>query len=73
MAGLIGDFARYVDQADADPASDGVGFRQVPVWLDDNEFERFAAAIGEVIGDAHANAPNGRRRRLLTTVIFPSD
>ena len=72
MTGLIGEFGRYVEQPDADPVADRVGFRQVPVWLDDDEFDGFAARMGELIAAAHANAPEGRRRRLLTTVVLPS-
>lgn len=71
MAGLIGDFARYLGSPDADPAADRVGFRQVPIWLDDAEFEEFAEAMNRLIRIAHENDPEGRRRRLLTTVVLP--
>lgn len=73
MAGLIGDFGRYLDAPGADPVADGVGFRQVPVWLDDDEFDEFAGAMNELIRAAHEQPPEGRRRRLLTTVVIPAD
>lgn len=71
MAGLIGDFARYLERDDADPEADRVGFRQVPIWLTDEEFQTFARAFGELVSVAHGNDPVGRRRRLLTTVVLP--
>ncbi len=73
MAGLIGDFARYLDRDDVDPMADRIGFRQVPIWLSDAEFDAFADAMGRLIGAAHENDPAGRRRRLLTTVVLPID
>lgn len=72
MAGLIADFGRYLDAPGADPARDRVGFRQVPIWLSDDEFDEFAAAMTAIIEPAHTNDPEGRRRRLFTTVVMPS-
>lgn len=71
MAGLIGDFGRYLQSPSADPAADKVGFRQVPVWLTDIEFDDFASRMNALIAAAHENEPIGRRRRVLTTVVIP--
>ena len=72
VAGLIGDFARYLEQGEPDLASDGVGFRQVPVWLTDREFTTFSRDLRKTLESAHENEPTSkRRRRLVTTVVMP--
>jgi hypothetical protein len=73
VAGLLGDFGRYVATGEPDLVADGVGYRQVPLELTDQELAelggRLAAAITPVLG----NRPGpGRRRRILTTVLIPA-
>ena len=71
---LLADFAAYLDSGDPTLGADRVGYRQVPLWLTDDEFdglvETMSSAVEEHIGNE--SAP-GRRRRLLTTIVMPDD
>lgn len=69
---LIDAFGAYLNDGEADFAADGVGYRQVPLWLTDEEFAGIAAALREAIRPALDNAPTPeRRRRLVTTIVMP--
>ena len=74
VAALLGDFDRYLDRAGEKPdlAADGVGYRQAGLWLDDEEF---AALLGELrsLVQSRMALPEreGRRRRMLSTVVMP--
>ncbi len=69
---LIDAFGAYLDEGVADFVADGVGYRQVPVWLTDEEFADVAAALSDAVRPAFDNAPApGRRRRLITTIVMP--
>src|SRR3954452_7720733 len=46
--GLINDFGNYVEQENIDLIKDGVSFRQVDLYLDDQEFMEFAKGLGSV-------------------------
>lgn len=73
-AGLIGDFARYLDRGAPDPVADGVGYRQVPLYLSDVELAELAGRLSAAIAPVLANGPGeGRRRRMLSTVLIPAD
>ncbi|MGY1804947.1 helix-turn-helix domain-containing protein [Blastococcus sp. SYSU D00922] len=78
VAGLLADFERYVARASADgvgldPAADRVGYRQVAVWVTDEEFDELAGDLREALRARMANGPGGgRRRRLVTTVHLPA-
>jgi len=78
VAGLLADFDRYVaraaaDGAGPDPAADRVGYRQVAVWVTDEEFDELAADLREVLAARMENRPGGgRRRRLVATVHLPA-
>jgi DNA-binding transcriptional ArsR family regulator len=74
IAGLLGSFDRYVDEADGvDLIRDGVGYRQTAVWLTDEELEKLAEGLRNAIL-RFADNPHtpDRRRRLITTVVMPS-
>lgn len=69
---LMADFAAYLDAGDPELAADRVGYRQIPMWLSDAEFDAMAAEIRDAIGKRLDNEPTpGRRRRLFTTVVMP--
>lgn len=76
VASLLGEFARYLhrDQRDTiDLAADGVGYRQVALYLSDEELVRMAAALNAALLPLLTNAPApGRRRRILTTILMPA-
>jgi Helix-turn-helix domain len=72
VAGLLGDFDRYLARGDIDPLRDGVMFRTAGLWLNDAEFEDLALDMARVLQPRMANPPKpGRKLRVLTTVLLP--
>ena len=71
---LLHDFAAYLDTPDADVVADRVGYRQVPLWLTDDELDELAAELRAAVERRVDLAPDGeRRRRILTTIVVPDD
>jgi DNA-binding transcriptional ArsR family regulator len=73
VAGLLGEFDRYLDRGDVDLGRDLVGYRQVALHLTDEELLELIGELGEVFTRRMALPPEGRRRRLLTTILLPAD
>jgi DNA-binding transcriptional ArsR family regulator len=74
VAALLADFDRYVDAAGPFPdlAADGVGYRQAGLWLDDDELAELLADLRAMVGSRMALPQReGRRRRILSTVLMP--
>lgn len=73
LAGLIDDFGRYLADGEPDFVADGVGYRQVPLELTDTEFAELAGRLDAALAPVLQNAPGeGRRRRMLTTIVMPA-
>src|SRR6478735_9398769 len=73
LAGLLDSFGRYVNDGDPDFVRDGVGYRQVPLELSDQEFAELAGRLNAAIAPVLQNRPGeGRTRRMLTTVVMPT-
>jgi hypothetical protein len=73
VAGLLGDFDRYLAGADFDPVRDGAGYRVAAMWLTDAEYADFARELVAVFQPRLANPPGkGRRRRMVYTVVLPA-
>jgi DNA-binding transcriptional ArsR family regulator len=73
VATLLADFARYLQQdAPLDFVADGVGYRETPFYLSDEEFAQAAVAVNHALRPFldHQPAPH-RRRRLFATIVFP--
>lgn len=71
---LLADYCSYLESDTIDHAADRVGYRQVPLWLTDNEFDDFTTELRALIEQRLGNEPSPqRRRRLLTTVVMPDD
>jgi hypothetical protein len=74
MAGLLGDFDRYLSRDDIDLVRDGVSYRIAGLWLDDAELAELARDLVRVLQPRAANPPRpGRRRRILGTVLIPGE
>jgi DNA-binding transcriptional ArsR family regulator len=74
VAGLLGDFDRYLARGDVDPLRDGASYRLAGLWLDDAELADLLGDLVRVLQPRLANAPKpGRRRRILGTVLLPGD
>lgn len=73
IAGLMGDFDRYLASGPADPVADGATYRVAAMWLSDGEFAELAREMIAVIAPRLANPPApDRRRRMLYTVVLPA-
>jgi DNA-binding transcriptional ArsR family regulator len=74
VAGLIGDYDRYLARGDIDLVRDGVSYRLAGLWLDDNELTEVAREFIRVLQPRLANPPRpGRKRRILATVLLPGE
>lgn len=76
VAALLADFDRYLERADGTPdlGRDGVGYRQIGLWMDDEEYAAFLSDLRAVLLARAGNEPgNARRRRVVTTVFLPGD
>ncbi len=74
MAGLLGDYARYLERADVDFVRDGVGYRELILNLSDDEMVEFTGAVSDVILPYLKLEPAAhRRRRVLASIVIPVD
>jgi hypothetical protein len=72
LAVLIAEFNSYLDGGDANPATDGVGYRQAVLWLSPDEFTALIHALLSTLQPAIANAPApDRTPYLLSPIVFP--
>lgn len=73
IAGLVGDFDRYLATSPADPIADGANYRVAAMWLSDAEFAEFLRDLVLLATPRMANAPGpGRRRRMMYNVFLPA-
>jgi DNA-binding transcriptional ArsR family regulator len=71
---LLTDYASYLKEGPIDLAADRVGFRQVPLWLNDEEVDELVEELSSVLQSRVDHLPEpGRRRRLFTSVLMPDD
>lgn len=71
---LLADFATYLEGGSVDIEADRIGYRQVPLWLTDDEFDELAAELSAAVQNRLDNEPGaGRRRRLVTLIVMPDD
>jgi Helix-turn-helix domain len=74
VAGLLGDFDRYLSRGEVDLLRDGVSYSMAGMWLDDDEFADLGRDLARVLQPRLANAPRkGRRRRILGSVLLPGE
>ncbi len=74
VAGLLGDFDRYLARGNIDPLRDGVSYNLAGMWLDDAELTELLRDIARIFGPRLANPPKpGRKRRILGSVLLPGD
>lgn len=74
VAGLLGDFDRYLANGRPNFAQDRVGYRTTALHLTDAEMDGLIADLRAVVARRAALTPApDRRRRLLTTLLMPAD
>jgi hypothetical protein len=72
VAGLLGDFDRYLARGDVDLLRDQVSYRLAAMWLDDTEFAELRRELARVLQPRLANPPSpGRTRRILASILLP--
>lgn len=73
MAVLIAEFDAYLDRDGADPAEDGVSYRQGMLWLTPSERAEMTSSMLRILRDSVANEPApGRVPYLLSPILFPT-
>ena len=73
VAGLLGDFDRYIASQPKDPGKDGAGYRVGAMWLTDAELAEYLRDLAAISQPRLANAPGeGRQRRMLYTILLPA-
>jgi len=73
VAGLLGDFDRYLATEPAQPAMDGAGYRVAAMWLTDAELADYQRELAAISVPRLAHAPGGgRRRRMLYSIMLPA-
>jgi DNA-binding transcriptional ArsR family regulator len=73
VAGLLGDFDRYIAAEPEHPGQDGAGYRVAAMWLTDTELADYLRELAAISQPRLATAPGpGRRRRMLYTVLLPA-
>lgn len=74
MAILLAEFNAYLDREDADPRTDGVGYRQGVTWLTPDEHAEMIDTLRrELTSRRHATPAPGRRPYLVSAIFFPTE
>lgn len=74
VAGLLGDFDRYLQQGEIDLVRDFVGYRRAAAYLSDDEMQELLGELRAVIEPRLDNdAGPGRRRRIINSILMPGD
>jgi hypothetical protein len=74
VAGLLGDFDRYLARGDIDLLRDQVSYHLAAMWLDDAEFAELRRELARVLQPRLANPPApGGTRRILAGILLPGD
>ena len=72
LSNLMNDYGRYLAQEHYDVYTDGVSYRKMAVYLDDEEFLELLTQIRERISQASGNSARaGRRLRHLSVIAIP--
>jgi DNA-binding transcriptional ArsR family regulator len=74
IAALLADFERYLQRDDIDLVRDGVGYRQVALYLSEAELIQLAQSLNEALQPFLQQKPSKRRKRvLLSSILIPGD
>ena len=74
VGALLTDYASYLEAGPIDLAADRVGFRQLPLWMTDEEVDELVDELSTALQRRMENPPGGgRRRRLFSSIVMPDD
>ncbi|PSK95457.1 helix-turn-helix protein [Murinocardiopsis flavida] len=69
---LLADFGRYLARDDADPAADGLVYRQGAAWLTSEEFAELVEEFERAVTTRAASTPDdGRTRHIVSFAVVP--
>jgi len=69
---LVAEFNAYLDREHANPAADSVGYRQIPLWLNQDELAQTIREVSKIIHSRVDNGPaRDRSLYLLSPIVFP--
>ena len=71
MAALVAEFNTYLDQGHADPTEDKVGYRQIPLWLSQEERAELISQIHPFWCPRWTTSPVRAQLHLLSPILFP--
>jgi DNA-binding transcriptional ArsR family regulator len=72
MAALLAEFNTYLDRDHADPTADSVGYRQIPLWLNQGELAELIGEVRSAVVSKLDNEPApDRSLHLLSPILFP--
>jgi DNA-binding transcriptional ArsR family regulator len=71
VTSLIGDFERYLQQEEINPAQE-ISFQKFPIYLSDDELRTVSQTMNQALAPMLKNPPgSGRKRRLITSILIP--
>jgi len=74
VAGLLGDFDRYLARGDIDLVRDGVTYNMDALWLDDDEYADVLLRVNGILAAHAKNRPvPGRKRRIIASALLRGD
>lgn len=72
VGALIDTYGRYLESPGAQPANDGVSYRQARLWLTDSELETLWTEMTEVLAPyLELGRTTDRTARLISTIFIP--
>jgi DNA-binding transcriptional ArsR family regulator len=77
MLTVLDDFSRYLNHREdgkLDLAADGVGYHKLTLFLSDEEFAAFSAALNQALAPfLQMENAYGRKKRMFSTIMMPYD
>lgn len=73
-AHLLSEFNSFIYKKDMDFYKDGVSYRRMSVYLDDDEYKEFLESLNKLILSAIEKKPRaGRKLKTFATIIIPKE
>lgn len=74
IASLLADFEQYLQRDEIDLIRDGVGYRQVALYLNDEELRQLTQSLNHALLPFLKKKPSKQRQRfLLSSIFMPGD
>lgn len=72
FANVLADYERYLAQDTINLKKDGVGYRQIRFFANEEELMEFGQSMAKAVGKLLENKPApDRKQRILTTILMP--